>query len=152
MTRTQSRLKSELQVKRFLGKLESSATANCIGQVAARRSVESNADRCTFIDIINYDDAFKALKKKVRGNLNNARNRMEAQGSFEFSTITDSDDMDWAYEHFVELEMSDWKEKKKINDSTGPLLQLSAQKSRSICSTKMSLKGTSKFPSLLKGN
>lgn len=89
--------------------LESSAIASCIGQVEARRSVESKTNRCTFVDIINYEDAYKALKKKFRGNLNNARNRLEAHDSFEFSLITDSNDMDWAYEHFVELEMSGWK-------------------------------------------
>lgn len=93
--------------------LESSAIASCIGQVAERRSVEVKADRCTFIDIIDYEDAYKALKKKFRGNLNNARNRLEAHDSFEFLLITDSGDMDWAYEHFVELEMSGWKGEKE---------------------------------------
>ncbi|MDX2411903.1 MAG: GNAT family N-acetyltransferase [Woeseiaceae bacterium] len=93
--------------------LDSSAIAGCIGHAAAGRSAESKADRCTFIDIINYEDAYKALKKKFRGNLNNARNRLEAHDSFEFLLITDSKDMDWAYEHFVELEMSGWKGKKE---------------------------------------
>jgi CelD/BcsL family acetyltransferase involved in cellulose biosynthesis len=93
--------------------LESSAISGCIRRTAARRPVKSKADRCTFIDIINYEDAYKALKKKFRGNLNNARNRLEAQDSFEFLLITDSEDMDWAYEHFVELEMSGWKGKKE---------------------------------------
>jgi CelD/BcsL family acetyltransferase involved in cellulose biosynthesis len=42
------------------------------------------------VDIIDYDDAIKGLRKKFRGNLNNAKNRLAAQQNVEFRRVTDS--------------------------------------------------------------
>jgi CelD/BcsL family acetyltransferase involved in cellulose biosynthesis len=95
------------------GVLESSEIVTCIGQAANNRAAPVENGRCAFLDIINYEDARKALNKKFRGNLNNARNRLESHESVEFLVVTDSADMDWAYEHFVELEMAGWKGRKE---------------------------------------
>jgi hypothetical protein len=93
--------------------LESSTIASFTADAAGNGSVAMTGDRCAFVDIIEYEDAYKALKKNFRGNLNKARNRMNAQDSSEFLLFKKGGDVDAAYDEFVTLEMSGWKGQKE---------------------------------------
>ena len=113
------------------GVLESSAIARLMHNTTDNRSVTMSGERCAFVDIIEYDDAYKALKKNFRGNLNKARNRLNAQDSSEFLLFTKGDDIDSAYDEFVELEMSGWKGQKdnrKRNDAAPAAIALTESK------------------------
>jgi CelD/BcsL family acetyltransferase involved in cellulose biosynthesis len=81
---------------------------------------ESTVSRCAMVDIIDYDDAIKGLRKKFRGNLNNAKNRLAAQQNVEFRRVTDSREVESAYDEFVALEQSGWKGDTKSKKSGYP--------------------------------
>ena len=64
---------------------------------------------CGEFSIGDYDDAIKKLKKKFRGNLNNARNRLKRAGEARFEVERSADGVRRRFDDFVELEMSGWK-------------------------------------------
>jgi CelD/BcsL family acetyltransferase involved in cellulose biosynthesis len=64
---------------------------------------------CAEIPIHDYDEAIRNLKKKFRGNLNNARSKLGRAGEAAFSVDRSADGVSHRFESFVELEMSGWK-------------------------------------------
>lgn len=65
--------------------------------------------RCAEIPIRDYDEAIRGLKKKFRGNLNNARSKLGRDGEAEFTVDRSVAGVSRLFEAFVELEMSGWK-------------------------------------------
>lgn len=97
---------------------EDSAIATTLRSTDACHVFESRRSRCAIIDIIDYETAIRNLRKKFRGNLNNARNRLAAQAQVDFKCVTRPDEVESAYEEFVVLEQSGWKgnpEKKRAD-------------------------------------
>jgi 5S rRNA maturation endonuclease (ribonuclease M5) len=92
-----------------LSVLETSTIASSLRAATDNVIFESNVGRCAVIDIVDYDEAMKNLRKKFRGNLNNAKNRLAAQKSVEFLRVIQSSEVESAYEEFVALERSGWK-------------------------------------------
>jgi CelD/BcsL family acetyltransferase involved in cellulose biosynthesis len=70
-----------------LSVLETSTIASSLRAATDNVIFESNVGRCAVIDIVDYDEAMKNLRKKFRGNLNNAKNRLAAQKSVEFLRV-----------------------------------------------------------------
>ncbi len=89
--------------------LESSSIAECLATETRFTRVVTRGSRCAVLDIMPYADALGALKKKFRGNLNNARHRLERQEQVEFLRITNPAEVDWAFTEFVAVEQSGWK-------------------------------------------
>lgn len=65
--------------------------------------------RCAEIPIGDYDAAIGNLKKKFRGNLNNARSKINRVGQAEFVVERSAEGVRRLFGEFVELEMSGWK-------------------------------------------
>jgi CelD/BcsL family acetyltransferase involved in cellulose biosynthesis len=65
--------------------------------------------RCAEIPIGDYDEAIRSLKKKFRGNLNNARSKLTRAGEARFEVERSAAGVGRVFEDFVELEMSGWK-------------------------------------------
>jgi len=89
--------------------LENSSIAQLLLELNAYTVRSSVRSRCAVIDIIDYEQARAALKKKFRGNLNNARNRLSAEDDVRFSCFTHPSEILPAYDCFVDLEQSGWK-------------------------------------------
>ena len=64
---------------------------------------------CAEVPIENYEEAIKNLKKKFRGNLNNARSKLERAGNTQYSVFRAPDEIGLAFQEFVDLEMKGWK-------------------------------------------
>ena len=64
---------------------------------------------CAEIPIHDYEEAIRNLKKKFRGNLNNARSKLSRAGEAVFSVDSSREGVSRLFEEFVELEMSGWK-------------------------------------------
>ena len=64
---------------------------------------------CAEIPIHDYDAAIRSLKKKFRGNLNNARSKLSRAGDAEFAVDSSPDGVARRFDSFVDLEMSGWK-------------------------------------------
>lgn len=98
--------------------LENSTISRALHSLSDDAVYESRRGRCAIVDIVDYDDAIRNMRKKFRGNLNNAKNRLAAQASVDFSCITQPNEVDSAFEEFVALEQSGWKgnpEKKRAD-------------------------------------
>ena len=65
--------------------------------------------RCAEIPIGDYETAISGLKKKFRGNLNNARNKLNRAGDARFEVERSPGAVRNRFRDFVELEMSGWK-------------------------------------------
>ncbi len=65
--------------------------------------------RCAEIAITDYESALRALSKKFRGNLNNARSKLGRAGNAKFSVARDPVAIESAFRQFVDLEMAGWK-------------------------------------------
>jgi hypothetical protein len=73
---------------------------------------------CAEIPIGDYDNAIKNLKKKFRGNLNNARSKLARAGDVRFEVERSADGVRRSFDDFVELEMSGWKgDKNNLHDT-----------------------------------
>ncbi len=111
--------------------LATSTIAQCMALENRFTRVTRPSGRCAVIDIIPHDAALRALKKKFRGNLNNARHRLAAQDQVEFLRITATDELDGAFADFVELEQSGWKgniERPRKNHTTPAAIGLKQTK------------------------
>lgn len=64
---------------------------------------------CAEIPIGDYDEAIRSLKKKFRGNLNNARSKLNRAGEVRFEVERSADAVRHSFKEFVGLEMSGWK-------------------------------------------
>lgn len=64
---------------------------------------------CAEIRVGEYDEAIRKLKKKFRGNLNNAKSKLDRAGEAVFTVDRSADGVRKLFETFVELEMSGWK-------------------------------------------
>lgn len=91
------------------GVLETSAINLCTQAPFVSAVPGDPQSRCAVLDITPYQEKLASLSKKFRGNLNNARNRLGANGTSEFLCITETKDIEWAFEEFVSLEESGWK-------------------------------------------
>jgi CelD/BcsL family acetyltransferase involved in cellulose biosynthesis len=89
--------------------LETSAIARSLRATVRDIVSESTVSRCAIVDIVDYDEAIRGLRKKFRGNLNNAKNRLGAQKSVEFRRVTEPREIESAYDDYVALEQSGWK-------------------------------------------
>lgn len=65
--------------------------------------------RCAEMSIRNYDEAMAGLKKKFRGNLNNAKNKLERDGDARFVVEQSATRVRGMFDQFIELEMAGWK-------------------------------------------
>ena len=65
--------------------------------------------RCAEMSIRNYDEAMAGLKKKFRGNLNNAKNKLERDGEARFVVEQSATRVRGMFDQFIELEMAGWK-------------------------------------------
>ena len=70
---------------------------------------ESTVSRCAVVDVIDYDAAIKGLRKKFRGNPNNAKNRLAKEKGVEFLRTTKPGEIESAYDEYVALEKSGWR-------------------------------------------
>jgi CelD/BcsL family acetyltransferase involved in cellulose biosynthesis len=89
--------------------LEDSQIARAILKDASVNTTTYANSLCAEIPICDYDLLITGLKKKFRGNLNNARNRLAKAGSAEFSVVKNPEEIGATFREFVELEMSGWK-------------------------------------------
>ena len=91
--------------------LATSTIAQCLALENRFTRVAQAGGRCAVVDIIPHQATLRALKKKFRGNLNNAKHRLARQDEVEFLRITAPNELDAAFAAFVELEQSGWKGK-----------------------------------------
>jgi CelD/BcsL family acetyltransferase involved in cellulose biosynthesis len=83
-----------------------------LGKAVSRRRLNRTVyteKLCGELSIGDYDDAIKNLKKKFRGNLNNAKNKLKRAGEARFEVERSADGVRRRFDDFVELEMSGWK-------------------------------------------
>jgi CelD/BcsL family acetyltransferase involved in cellulose biosynthesis len=91
------------------GSLATSHIFACMPQPGPLVSLRPRVERCTVIDVIDYDVAIQGLKKKFRSNLNRGKRRLNEKGGMEFRRVTDPAGLDQAFTEFVELELDGWK-------------------------------------------
>ncbi|NIS90801.1 MAG: GNAT family N-acetyltransferase [Woeseiaceae bacterium] len=89
--------------------LEDSLIARAMLKNASVNTTTYADSVCAEIPIGDYAAMVTGLKKKFRGNLNNARNRLARTGSAEFSVVKSPGEIAGTFREFVELEMSGWK-------------------------------------------
>lgn len=65
--------------------------------------------RCAEIPIGDYDQAIASLKKKFRGNLNNAKHKLERAGEARYVVERSVPRVRGMFDQFIELEMAGWK-------------------------------------------
>ena len=84
-----------------------------LGNVIRRRSRLSCTviaqGQCAELPIGDYDTAIAGLKKKFRGNLNNAKNKLERAGEARFVVERSAPRIKRMFDEFIELEMAGWK-------------------------------------------
>ncbi len=65
--------------------------------------------RCAELPIDNYDRAIAGLKRKFRGNLNNAKSKLERAGDSQFIVSRSAPRVRKMFDQFIALEMAGWK-------------------------------------------
>lgn len=89
--------------------LETSTITRSLRASTTHAISEATVSRCAVVDVIDYDAAIKGLRKKFRGNLNNAKNRLAKQKGVKFLRVTETSEIASAYDEYVALEQSGWK-------------------------------------------
>lgn len=67
--------------------------------------------KCAVFDIRQYDEMLRQLKKKFRGNLNNAKHKLSAEQDVSFKSVVHENELQSAFDEFVVLEQAGWKGK-----------------------------------------
>lgn len=89
--------------------LEGSAVARSMFSTDHNIVTSSASGRCAFVDVLDYEKIMGRLKKKFRGNLNNAKHRLRAESEVEFVVLEDPELLHPAFDKFVDLELASWK-------------------------------------------
>lgn len=110
--------------------LESSFITDCMSATMKPKGRPGADSRCATIDIIDYEDTYRSLNKKFRGNLNNARHRLNAQESVVFQCVTGGPALEPAFSEFVELEKSGWKGQSERKQDFPPPAAIGLKKSK----------------------
>lgn len=91
------------------GVLEESAVAQTLFSAGSSIVKSSAAGRCAFVDVLDYEEVLRRLKRKFRGNLSNAKSRLSALPGVEYVAVSEPERLGPAFDEFVELELSGWK-------------------------------------------
>ena len=98
------------------GVLEESTAARCLALADNDIVTSSIEGRCAVLDVSSYDEVVRQFKRKFRGNLNNAKRRIQLEPDVHFLSISEPDELLPAFEEFVQLELSGWKGRRELRD------------------------------------
>ncbi len=91
------------------GVLETSHMARCLHPADAATFSQVKPYRCMVIDVLPYNESIAGLTSKFRNNLKRSKRRLREMGNFDLQWITRAEQIDAAFDEFLQLEMSGWK-------------------------------------------